>query len=279
MIIQLSHIRRMTDSACICWFLTPQPLCTPHVHDVTVAHAIRSMIVQGPCLRRLAFNCHPHTPYPEDLERPTCQLKLPRSLRRLSKTSRSSSSLIGAPTASQTPPQCHIQRGFYNGSAVGVGLLVGPQNDFSVAGSRIQSRSTWSARLQLPLVNQDDPWQDKSPTRQPYSIRFGHQGPDQPSDSVLSQVADAISEAWPDATTAQHKRHVKLWPHTPVQTAAPMLDHVSAMDPILSWLASQTLLPGEGADVLFLTRSAKGNANMLRWDKISRVTTTITLSL
>lgn len=178
-------------------------------------------------------------------------------------------SVIGAPTASQTPPECHIQRGFYNGSAVGVRLLAGPQNDFSVAGSRIQSRSTWSARLQLPLVNQEDPWQDKSPTGQPCSIRFGHQGQDQSSDSVLSQVADAISEAWPDVTIDQHKRHVKIWRHTPVHTASPMLDHVSAIDPILSWLASQTLLPEEGMDVFFLTRSVKGNANILKWDRVS----------
>ncbi|KXJ87364.1 hypothetical protein Micbo1qcDRAFT_167713 [Microdochium bolleyi] len=172
-----------------------------------------------------------------------------------------------APTGTRAPPRRHLQRSHHDPTASDLRIWAGPDNDFSRFGNRVPFERAWSAFLLLPLAAKDDRRGDGDTSAAPLSIRFAHRDYNHATDSTLRQAAEAIHKAWPNATAGQHKRHVKLWRHAPTQTRRLMLDHISAMEPVISWLASQDLLLGESAEAHFLTLSPNGNANILRGDR------------
>jgi len=102
-------------------------------------------------------------------------------------------------------------------------------------------------------------------------ILLAHKHLNKASEQRLQQIADTIQGHWPDATIGQHKRHLKLFRHMDSGAfGMRTLDQVSEMEPLVTWLASQDMLPGEGMSIAFLTRGTAGKPQIKLWDNVSQ---------
>lgn len=198
-------------------------------------------------------------------------------------------SVLGAPIGDRAPPKRHLQRGYHDRTAADKPAWPVPDSDIMRGGMEIPGREAWSACLYLPTpppppppadTTEDDPFTDNlSPpppppiAESPSTIMLAHKHLNKASEQRLEQVAETIQGQWPNATMGQHKRHLKLFRHMDSGAfGMRTLDQESEMEPLVTWLASQDMLPGEGMSVAFLTRGASGNPQIKQWDSVSHCT-------
>ncbi|KAH7035135.1 uncharacterized protein B0I36DRAFT_88661 [Microdochium trichocladiopsis] len=160
--------------------------------------------------------------------------------------------LLGLPARPR--PKRHLQRNLYRPKDGYLHWGPMPSNDFHRATVDIPGEAAWSACLRL--VDGPDL----------LAIPFAHVSVSNTPEHDIKEAARQIALLWPTASDDAPRRHVKLYRHSKDAWNGRDLDDKAAMEPMVRWLSSKGLLPGEGLSVAFITPGDGGTLEILRAD-------------